>query len=169
MRVRDPESHRRSLRPFYRAEHGLFVSTGILYNHESHLRAEKFVSQRIIQGALRIERGEQTSLALGDLSAEVDWGYAPDFVDAMIRMLALESPDDFIVATGETHSVREFVQIVFGLLGLDWETHVKEDHSLLARRTPPMGRCFALARAHCMETVGDLRADGYSSGRRGTR
>jgi GDPmannose 4,6-dehydratase len=122
----------------YRQTHGVFAAAGILYNHESSLRQEKFVSQKIVQAALRIRRGAQDRLTLGDLSAQIDWGYAPDFVDAMTRILALDSPEDFIIATGETHSVREFVEIAFGLLGLDWRKHVVEDPALLGRRKVPM-------------------------------
>jgi GDPmannose 4,6-dehydratase len=122
----------------YRQAHGVFASAGILYNHESTLRQEKFVSQKIVQGARRIARGEQQQLILGDLSARIDWGYAPDFIDAMVRILALPEPDDFIIATGETHSVQEFVEIVFSRLGLDWRRHVVEDPRLLGRRKAPM-------------------------------
>lgn len=122
----------------YRQTHGVFAAVGILYNHESHLRQERFVAQRIIQAALRIRRGEQEQLTLGDLSAQIDWGYAPDFVDAMTRILALDTPDDFIVATGELHSVREFVELVFARLGLDWRRHVVEDPALLRRKKGAM-------------------------------
>ncbi len=122
----------------YRQTHGVFAATGILYNHESTLRQEKFVSQKIVQAALRIQRGEQDQLILGDLSARIDWGSAPDFVEAMTRILALPESGDFIVATGETHSVREFVETVFGLLDLDWRRHVVEDPKLLGRRKAPM-------------------------------
>jgi GDPmannose 4,6-dehydratase len=132
---------------FYRAEYGVFASAGILYNHESSYREEKFVSQKIIRGALRIRRGEQTKLILGDLSARIDWGFAPDFVDAMIRILALDRPENFVIATGETHSVLEFVQIVFGLLDLDWEKHVEEDRRLLGRTRLPMAGNASLLRA----------------------
>jgi GDPmannose 4,6-dehydratase len=75
-------------------------------------------------------------LVVGDLSAEIDWGYAPDYVDAMIRILALDAPDDFVIATGRLHSVREFVEIVFQRLGLDWKAHVDEDPSILVGRHP---------------------------------
>ena len=123
---------------YYRNSYGLHASAGILYNHESPHRQEKFVSQKIIRGALRIQRGEQQKLVLGDLSARIDWGYAVDFVDAMTRILALEKPSDFIVATGETHSVGEFVEIAFGLLGLDWKKGVEENPGLLERRNPTL-------------------------------
>lgn len=132
---------------FYRDKYGLFASSGILYNHESSYREEKFVSQKIIRGALCIQRGGQTKLVLGDLSAEIDWGYAPDFIDAMIRINALEKSDDFVIATGETHSVREFVEIAFGLLGLDWKKHVEENPNLLRRRKLPMAGNASMLRA----------------------
>jgi GDPmannose 4,6-dehydratase len=122
----------------FRETHRVFASAGILYNHESPLRQEKFVSQKIVQAALRIARGEQDKLTLGDLSARIDWGYAPDFVDAMTRLLALPESGDFIVATGETHSVQEFVEIAFDRLGLDWRAHVLEDPALLGRRKASM-------------------------------
>ena len=119
---------------FYRREHSLFAAAGILYNHESGLRAEQFVSQKIVRAALRIRRGQQDKLILGDLSARADWGYAPDYVNAMRMMLRLNAADDFVVATGETHSVQEFVETAFGVLDLDWKAHVEEKPELIARR-----------------------------------
>ncbi len=118
----------------YRREHGIFASCGILYNHESEHRQPKFLSQKVIRGALAISRGEQQQLVLGDLDARIDWGYAADYVEAMQRVLALEKPDDFIIATGESHSVQEFVEIVFQKLGLDWRRHVIENPEVLTRR-----------------------------------
>lgn len=120
----------------YRQTHGVFAAAGILYNHESVHRLEKFVSQKIIRAALRIAQGSREKLILGDLSAKIDWGYAPDFIEAMVRTLALPVPGDFIVATGEAHTVREFVEAVFGRLGLDWRAHVEENSSLLQYRRP---------------------------------
>jgi GDPmannose 4,6-dehydratase len=119
---------------FYRREHALFAAGGILYNHESGLRAEHFVSQKIVRSAMRIKNGKQQRLSLGDLSARADWGYAPDFVHAMRAILALDTADDFVVATGEAHSVQEFVEAAFGTLGLDWKAHVDEEPALIARR-----------------------------------
>jgi len=119
---------------FYRETHGVFAATGILYNHESVYRQEKFVSQKIIRAALATASGRCEKLILGDLSARIDWGYAPDFADAMVRMLALPQPDDFVVATGEAHTVREFVEIAFGRLGLDWRMHVGEQASVIRRK-----------------------------------
>lgn len=118
---------------YYRARHEVFASVGMLFNHESPLRGPSFVSKKIVQGALRIKMGLERELVLGDLSAEVDWGWAPDTVEAMRAILAHSEPEDFVVATGEKHSVREFVEAVFAELGLDWRSCVREDSSLLAR------------------------------------
>jgi len=118
---------------FYRHNYSLFAATGILYNHESTLRHERFVSKRIIRGAINIKRGKQDKLILGDLDAEIDWGYAPDYVEAMHRILNSQTADDFIIATGEKHSVLDFVKTAFGYLGLDWKSYVEEDHRLLTR------------------------------------
>ena len=119
---------------FYREKHGIYASVGILFNHESPLRQRKFVIPKIIEAAVAIANGSKSKLQLGDLSARVDWGYAPDYVDAMTRILRLPYPDDFVVATGETHSVQEVVEIIFGLLNLDWLEHVKETPEILARK-----------------------------------
>jgi GDPmannose 4,6-dehydratase len=119
-------------------ENGGFASVGILYNHESGQRPETFVAQKIINTARRIKAGSGEKLVIGDLSAKVDWGYAPDFVDAMIRILRLPQPDDFIIATGESHTVREFVEVAFGELGLDWKSHVVENPALIGTPKPPL-------------------------------
>jgi GDPmannose 4,6-dehydratase len=121
---------------YYRQAHDVFAATGILYNHESHLRREPFVSQKIIRGARRIQQKKQDHLVLGNLSIIRDWGYAPDYVDAMQRLLQLEKPEDVIIATGEGHSVREFVQTAFSLLGLEWGNYVMEDPHLLQGPQP---------------------------------
>jgi GDPmannose 4,6-dehydratase len=119
---------------FYRNAHNLFVANGILYNHESSLRQDKFVSMKIIRGAARIKNGRQDKIVLGDLNAEIDWGYAPDYVDAFHRILNSDRPDDFIVATGVKHRVRDFVSIAFNALGLDWTKHVEERPSLITKQ-----------------------------------
>lgn len=121
---------------FYRETHGVFASGGILFNHESAYRQEKFVSQKIIRAVLEIAAGRREKLVLGDLSARIDWGYAPDFTDAMTRILSLDRAEDFVIATGEAHSVGEFVEIAFRLAGLDWKSHVEETPSVLQRRRP---------------------------------
>lgn len=108
----------------YRAAHGLFASVGILYNHESKYRADKFLTRKVVRAAVAIKRGATEPLALGDLEASVDWGYAPDYVEAMHAMLQAPQPDDFIVATGARHTVREFVELAFREVGLDWRKHV---------------------------------------------
>jgi GDPmannose 4,6-dehydratase len=118
----------------YREKHGVFASSGILFNHESPLRQRKFVIPKIIHSAIAISRGSHEKLHLGDLSARVDWGYAPDYVDAMHRILCLDQPEDFVIATGENHFVQEVVEIVFTALGLDWRDHVLESPSILTRQ-----------------------------------
>jgi GDPmannose 4,6-dehydratase len=120
---------------FYRKKYGVHVSTGILYNHESVLRDKKFVSQKIIHGALAVSRGEISSIRLGDLNACVDWGYAPDYVDAMVRITSQEVSDDYIIATGVSHTVREFAEIAFYKLGLNWEKHVTVDPGIVRPST----------------------------------
>jgi GDPmannose 4,6-dehydratase len=116
---------------FYRNQYQLFASAGILYNHESQYRQSTFVTTKIIEGAINIKKGRQNNLLLGNLDAEVDWGYAPDYVDAFQRILASPEPDDFIIATGEKHTVRDFVEITFGYLGLDWKKYVEEDAKII--------------------------------------
>jgi GDPmannose 4,6-dehydratase len=111
----------------YREAYGIFACNGILFNHESPRRGETFVTRKITRAATRIKLGLQDKLYLGNLEAKRDWGYAGDFVEAMWLMLQQEQPDDYVVATGETHSVREFVQKVFGKLELDYEKLVVID------------------------------------------
>ncbi|HPH55013.1 MAG TPA: GDP-mannose 4,6-dehydratase [Smithella sp.] len=118
---------------FYRNQHRLFVSTGILYNHESQYRQPLFVTTKIINGAIDIKNGFQNKLSLGNLDAEVDWGYAPDYVEAFRRILGASMPDDFIVATGKKHTVRDFVEITFSYLGLDWTKYVEEDAKIISK------------------------------------
>jgi GDPmannose 4,6-dehydratase len=115
----------------YREAYNVHACNGILFNHESPRRGESFVTRKITLAAARIAKGLQKSLTLGNLHAKRDWGYAPEYVDAMWRMLQLDQPEDFVIATGETHSVGEFVEEVFGLLKLDWRTYVKTDDSYL--------------------------------------
>ncbi|MDF1823022.1 MAG: GDP-mannose 4,6-dehydratase [Verrucomicrobiales bacterium] len=119
----------------FREQFGVFVSVGILYNHESILRKPNFLSQKIIQAAIRISRGSDEKLILGDLTSIVDWGYAPDFVRAFHLILQAEKADNYIVATGEEHTVAEFAEVVFAHLGLKWKDHVEEDPSILIRPT----------------------------------
>jgi GDPmannose 4,6-dehydratase len=111
----------------YREAYGMFACNGILFNHESPRRGETFVTRKITRAATRIKLGLQDKLYLGNLDARRDWGFAGDYVDAMWRMLQADEPDDFVVATGETHSVREFLEATFGMLDLDWNAHVEID------------------------------------------
>lgn len=114
----------------YRRRHGLFVAVGILYNHESPRRPPAFVTRKITGGAVAIAAGEHTELRLGNLDARRDWGYAGDYVRAMVAALGAEAPDDYVIATGETHSVREVCERAFGRVGLDWREHVVVDRAL---------------------------------------
>lgn len=111
----------------YRESYGLFACNGILFNHESERRGETFVSRKITRAATRIKLGLQKKLYLGNLDARRDWGHAKDYVEAMWLMLQADEPDDFVIATGETHSVREFLNETFGYLDLDWEQYVETD------------------------------------------
>ncbi len=114
----------------YRERYGLFACSGILFNHESPRRAKDFVSRKVTDGVARIKQGLATELHLGHLEARRDWGYAGDYVQAMWLMLQHESPDDYVIATGETHSVREVVEIAFARAGLNWQACVAEDPAL---------------------------------------
>jgi GDPmannose 4,6-dehydratase len=111
----------------YREAYDLFICNGIMFNHESPRRGETFVTRKITRAAGRIREGLQDRLYLGNLDARRDWGFAGDFVEAMWRMLQQDTPGDYVVATGESHSVREFVEAAFGHAGLDWQKHVHLD------------------------------------------
>jgi GDPmannose 4,6-dehydratase len=115
----------------YREAYGMFACNGILFNHESPRRGESFVTRKITLGAARIREGLQERLALGNLDARRDWGYAKDFVEAMWLMMQQDEPQDYVVATGEAHSVREFLQLAFEHVGLDWRQHVDLDPRFL--------------------------------------
>jgi len=108
----------------YREAYNLFACNGILFNHESFLRPERFVTQKIITAAKRISRGSSEKLELGRIDIARDWGWAPEYVEAMWLMLQQDLPDDYIVATGVTHTLEEFVDTAFKMLGLDWQDHV---------------------------------------------
>jgi GDPmannose 4,6-dehydratase len=131
---------------YYRREHGVYVSTGILYNHESPLRPEHFVTRKIVRAAVRIRSGLERELVLGNLDARVDWGWAPDYVEAMHAILGLGCPDDFVIATGVLHSVREFVEIAFLAVGLDWREHVAERSGVLKGRRAAKALCGSAAK-----------------------
>jgi len=111
----------------YREGYGLFACNGILFNHESPRRGETFVSRKITRGVARILRGLQDKLYLGNLKAQRDWGYALEYVEAMWLMLQQSEPDDYVIATGEVHSVEEFVECAFNFVGLNWRDHVEID------------------------------------------
>jgi len=114
----------------YRQAYKIEACSGILFNHESPLRPERFVTQKIVAGACRVAAGEQDVLSLGDLSVRRDWGWAPEYVVAMHRMLQMETLQDFVIATGQTTSLEDFVREVFASLGLDWRKHVVRDPAL---------------------------------------
>lgn len=115
----------------YREAYGLFACTGILFNHESPLRPERFVTQKIVKAATRIAAGSGERLQLGNLDVGRDWGYAPEYVQAMWRMLQQDRPDDYVIATGTTSTLQDFVATAFGHFGLDWRQHVDIDVGLL--------------------------------------
>jgi GDPmannose 4,6-dehydratase len=111
----------------FRHRRSLFAAAAVLYNHESHLRQPQFVSRKIVTAALEISRGERSLLELLDVNACVDWGFARDYVEAMTRIISLGFPDDFIVATGRSHTVSEFARIAFDAVGLDWSRYVRSN------------------------------------------
>lgn len=115
----------------FRVRHGVFAVSGILYNHESPRRPVDFVPRKIVNGAVRIARGEIETLTLGDRSARRDWGYAPDYVEAMWRMLQADAPDDFVIATGQLHSVQDLVDVAFAAAGVDPADRITTDPRFL--------------------------------------
>jgi GDPmannose 4,6-dehydratase len=115
----------------YRESYNLFAVSGMLFNHESPRRGLEFVTRKVTDAVARIKLGLQESLSLGNLDAHRDWGFAGDYVQAMWMMLQQERPDDFVIATGISHSVRDLVQVAFGHVGLDWRQHVKLDPKLI--------------------------------------
>jgi GDPmannose 4,6-dehydratase len=114
----------------YRESYGLHASSGILFNHESPLRGIEFVTRKVTRAAARIKLGKQRTLPLGNIDAKRDWGFAGDYVDAMWRMLQQDKPDDYVIATGKTNSVREMCRLAFGCVGLDYNDYVVVDPSL---------------------------------------
>jgi GDPmannose 4,6-dehydratase len=111
----------------YRESHNIFISCGILFNHESERRGEQFVTRKIARAAARISKGLESTLSLGRLDTFRDWGFAGDYVDAMMKMMELDTPEDFVIATGVKHSVEQFVDRAFSILGLNWKDHVVQD------------------------------------------
>lgn len=114
----------------YREAFGMYACSGILFNHESPLRPERFVTRKIVAAACRISKGSRERLRLGNLDVRRDWGWAPEYVDAMWRMLQTERAEDYVIATGESHTLREFVDAVFKRVGLSWRDHVSSDAEL---------------------------------------
>lgn len=115
----------------YREAYGLYACSGILFNHESPLRPERFVTRKIAAAVARIHLGSTEKLRLGNMAVRRDWGWAPEYVEAMWRMLQQPNPDDFVIATGQTHSLEEFVGLAFSSVGLDWHEHVVQDQALM--------------------------------------
>ena len=114
----------------YRESYGLYACSGILFNHESPLRPRRFVTRKVVAAATRIARGSRETLVLGDLSIRRDWGWAPEYVEAMWAMLQEDKADDYVIATGVAHSLEEFVCEAFSCVGLEWSDHVRSDMSL---------------------------------------
>lgn len=115
----------------YREAYNIFACSGILFNHESPLRPQRFVTQKIIAAACRLAKGSKEQLRLGNISVKRDWGWAPEYVEAMYLMLQQNQPDDYVVATGQSYSLEEFVAETFKCVGLNWQDHVVSDKSLL--------------------------------------
>jgi GDPmannose 4,6-dehydratase len=124
----------------YREAYGLFACSGILFNHESPLRPERFVTQKIVAAACRIAKGSNEKLYLGNTQIQRDWGWAPEYVEAMYLMLQQEEPDDYVIATGESCSLEDFVAAAFASIDLDWREHVVIDNSLLRPTDLAVGR-----------------------------
>jgi len=131
----------------YREAYGLYACTGVLFNHESPLRPGRFVTQKIVRAAARIAAGSTETLQLGNMAIQRDWGWAPDYVEAMWRMLDVGVPDDYVIATGRTVSLEYFTAEVFAQFGLDWQQHVAVDPTLL-RPTDIMAGRANPAKAH---------------------
>lgn len=114
----------------YREAYGIYVCSGILFNHESPLRPPRFVTRKVVRAACRIANGSKERLMLGDISIKRDWGWAEEYVDAMWRMVQLEEPEDFVIATGHSHSLEEFVEEAFACVGLNWRNYIQSDKRL---------------------------------------
>ena len=124
----------------YREAYNIFACSGILFNHESPLRPERFVTQKIVRSAYRIAQGKQKNLQLGNIEIQRDWGWAPEYVEAMYRMLQQESPEDFVIATGQTSKLQDFVAVAFEAVGLDWHDHTTTDQTLFRPTEIMIGR-----------------------------
>lgn len=119
---------------FYRENHNVFVSVGVFYNHESPLRESKYVSKKIVETAVAIKKNKKTKLILGNLDSKIDWGYAPDYMQAVYRLMQLDKADDFVISSGELHNIKDFVSGVFYYLKLDWEKYVKINPALITKK-----------------------------------
>ena len=147
----------------YRNEYGVRASVGFLFNHESPRRPPRFLSRKVARAVVEIRRGSRRYLTLGDLEAQADWGYSPEYTDAMRRILTLNEPGDYVIASGRAACVREFVAAAFARLGMDWRDHVKIDRSLVQKikRGPLVGNPAKLERATgwtARTTLGQLAA-----------
>jgi len=123
---------------YYRENHSVFAAVGILYNHESPLRDSQFISQKIVKTMIAIKKGNEKKLIVGNLKTKIDWGYAADYVEAMVRVLQLPHADDFIISSGFNHTIEDFIKGTADLLDLDWKNFVQEDPSLIKKI--PKGR-----------------------------
>ena len=143
----------------YREKEGIFACTGIMYNHESPRRGSQFVTKKIISSAVKIKLGLQKELYLGNLDASRDWGYAPDYVEAMWKILQQGKPDDYIIATGNLHTVREFLEMTFSYLDLDYKNYVKVDPKLYrtSEKKPLCGDASKLKKAIGWNNTKSLR------------
>src|ERR1700730_3640481 len=128
----------------YREAYNLFACSGILFNHESPLRPERFVAQKIVRAACRIAKGAQEKLTLGNTEIQRDWGWAPEYVEAMFLMLQRSDPEDYVIATGETRKLQDFIAAAFQALGLDWREHTTTDQTLFRPTEIMIGRGDAL-------------------------
>ena len=122
----------------YREAYGLFATNGILFNHESERRGATFVTRKIARGVADVLAGRSDVIYLGNIDARRDWGHAADYVEAMWLMLQTDEPEDYVIATGEAHSVREFLEEAFGYVGLEWEPHVRQDERYFRPVDPPI-------------------------------
>lgn len=148
----------------YREAYGLFACTGILSNHESPLRPERFVTQKIVRAAARIAKGSDEKLLLGNLDIHRDWGWAPEYVVAMWLLLQQNKAEDFVIATGRTVSLRYFVEKTFAYFSLDWRRHVKSDPSLLRPSDIRIGRASAAKAARVLGWQNNIDVDGVIDG-----
>lgn len=124
----------------YREAYGLYACSGMLFNHESPLRPERFVTKKIVASACRVAAGNQEQLLLGNIAIQRDWGWAPEYVEAMWLMLQEDKPEDYVIATGESHTLEEFIEAAFSCLGLDWKKYVVLDPALLRPADITVGR-----------------------------